>query len=256
MDTNDQVWPCFATAIREHLTADDDPALWEAAVRIILADASHLCRCSRDKHAIFAKVGICSHWMSPHNGGDWFKDIEKFAWPTGYGSNGSPIFGLPEFDWSSTWEWNKRDAIWSPAPRIAGKRPLLLRVALPARTARHVRAVVHALWTPGSPTTPQRRFLQGYAFKKVDSNWQSVAIYGGEAPFDVDWTSRRRGLALAGEIYLQSFGRVYCAKLHHDNDKRCIFHHGYGKGREASPVSGSAQPGLEPVRTDVRAMWG
>src|SRR5262245_34501317 len=51
------------------------------------------------------------------------------------------------------------------------------------------------------------------------------------------------GMALAGEVYLQSFGRVYCAKLHHDNDKRCIFHHGDDKGREESPVSGTAQPG-------------
>jgi aquaporin Z len=51
------------------------------------------------------------------------------------------------------------------------------------------------------------------------------------------------GMAVAGEVYLQSFGRVCCAKLHHDNDKRCIFHHGYDKGRKASPVSGSAQPG-------------
>ena len=51
------------------------------------------------------------------------------------------------------------------------------------------------------------------------------------------------GMALAGEVYLQSFGRVYCAKLHHDNDKRCIFHHGYEKGREEPLVSSSAQPG-------------
>jgi aquaporin Z len=33
------------------------------------------------------------------------------------------------------------------------------------------------------------------------------------------------GMVLAGEVYLRSFGSVYCAKLHHDNDKRCIFHH-------------------------------
>jgi hypothetical protein len=32
---------------------------------------------------------------------------------------------------------------------------------------------------------------------------------------------------LAGEVYLLTFGRVYCAKLHHDNDKSCIFHHTY-----------------------------
>jgi aquaporin Z len=41
------------------------------------------------------------------------------------------------------------------------------------------------------------------------------------------------GMGLASEVYLQSFGRVYCAKLHHENDKRCIFHHGCEEGREA-----------------------
>ena len=41
------------------------------------------------------------------------------------------------------------------------------------------------------------------------------------------------GMVVAGEVYLLSFGRVYCAKLHHDNDKRCIFCHGHDKGREA-----------------------
>jgi aquaporin Z len=41
------------------------------------------------------------------------------------------------------------------------------------------------------------------------------------------FTAPLLGMALAGEIYLQSFGRVYCAKLHHDNDKRCIFHHAH-----------------------------
>ena len=45
------------------------------------------------------------------------------------------------------------------------------------------------------------------------------------------------GMALAGEVYLQSFGRVYCAKLHHDNDKRCIFHHRQEQRREESLVS-------------------
>jgi aquaporin Z len=51
------------------------------------------------------------------------------------------------------------------------------------------------------------------------------------------------GMVLAGEVCLLSFGRVYCAKLHHDNDKRCIFHHGYEKGLAGPLVSGSAQPG-------------
>jgi aquaporin Z len=50
------------------------------------------------------------------------------------------------------------------------------------------------------------------------------------------------GMAAAGEVYLLSFGRVYCAKLHHDNDKRCIFRHGYNKGREDKPGAPSAIP--------------
>jgi aquaporin Z len=57
------------------------------------------------------------------------------------------------------------------------------------------------------------------------------------------------GMLLAGEVYLLSFGRVYCAKLHHENDKRCIFHHGYEAGHEEPPVSSSDQPG-QGVRSD------
>jgi aquaporin Z len=64
------------------------------------------------------------------------------------------------------------------------------------------------------------------------------------------------GMVVAGEVYLVSFGSVYCAKLHHDNDKRCIFHHGYEKEREEPPVSGSDQPGQEPARTDIRGTLG
>jgi aquaporin Z len=57
------------------------------------------------------------------------------------------------------------------------------------------------------------------------------------------------GMLLAGELYLLSFGRVYCAKLHHDNDKRCIFHHGHEKGRGEAAASGSGHPG-QGVRSD------
>jgi len=42
------------------------------------------------------------------------------------------------------------------------------------------------------------------------------------------------GMVLAGQVYLQLFGSGYCAKLHHDNDKRCIFHHSYEKGRDTA----------------------
>ena len=52
------------------------------------------------------------------------------------------------------------------------------------------------------------------------------------------------GMVVAGEVYLLGFGRVFCAKLHHDNDKRCIFCHGYEKGREArTPLLGTKVTG-------------
>jgi aquaporin Z len=36
------------------------------------------------------------------------------------------------------------------------------------------------------------------------------------------------GMLLAAEVYLRGRRRpVYCCKLHHDNDRRCIFHCGY-----------------------------
>ncbi len=52
------------------------------------------------------------------------------------------------------------------------------------------------------------------------------------------------GMMLAGELYLRSFGRIYCAKLHHDNDYRCIFHHGYDRGR-GEPANSSTGQSLQ-----------
>ncbi len=50
--------------------------------------------------------------------------------------------------------------------------------------------------------------------------WQSLWIY---------FTAPPLGMLLAAEVYVRLRGahRVFCAKLHHHNDKRCIFHCGY-----------------------------
>src|SRR6266571_2075097 len=103
MDTKDRLWLCFASGILDRLTARDDPNLWETAITTILADAECLCQRLHCKERVFAQIGSCSHWMSPHNKGSWFGDVH-FAWPTGYGSRGFTIFGLPVFDWSLLWE--------------------------------------------------------------------------------------------------------------------------------------------------------
>jgi hypothetical protein len=169
------IWPCFAILIEENLTTDDDPCLWQTALERIIPDAESICRNYRGKDRIFIQIGSCSHWMSPHNNGSWFPDA-RFAWPSGYGSTGSIIFGLPEFDWSLIWEriGNENDG-WQAAERACGRRPLVLRVALPARTARHVRAVVHTVWRPGSPANPKTKLVQGYAFQRQNDRWSWVA---------------------------------------------------------------------------------
>ncbi|HSB71067.1 MAG TPA: aquaporin [Candidatus Methylomirabilis sp.] len=53
--------------------------------------------------------------------------------------------------------------------------------------------------------------------------WTGLWIY---------FTAPPVGMLLAAEAYLRlrGAGRVSCAKLHHDNGKRCIFHCGYRKG--------------------------
>jgi len=52
--------------------------------------------------------------------------------------------------------------------------------------------------------------------------WTALWIY---------FTAPPLGMLLAAELYLRQHGvhQVFCAKLHHHNDKRCIFRCGYGK---------------------------
>ena len=184
METKAQPIPDFASRIGEHLRSDDDPDLWQTAMERIVADAELVCDRYRGKSEIFVQVGSCSHWMSPHNKGSWFPDV-RFAWPTGYGSTGFRIYGLPEFDWFLAWKRVLREkSYWDPVQRIHGRRSLVLRVALPARTAKHVRAVAHALWIPGSPTCPKGQFLQGYAFAKEKGRWSWVATSGEQTPYE------------------------------------------------------------------------
>jgi aquaporin Z len=52
------------------------------------------------------------------------------------------------------------------------------------------------------------------------------------------------GMLAAGEFYRRLRGAhgVVCAKLHHQNDKRCIFRCGYRQGTTAPLQNGAAQP--------------
>lgn len=87
----------FSPGIADHLRDADDAGLWSTAVGEVMTDATFLCRHRTVRTPIYARVGCCSHWLSPHNNGSWFRD-GRFAWPSGYGGSGWSIRGLPEFD--------------------------------------------------------------------------------------------------------------------------------------------------------------
>jgi aquaporin Z len=53
--------------------------------------------------------------------------------------------------------------------------------------------------------------------------WTGLWIY---------FTAPPLGMLLAAEVYLRSKGMIHCAKLHHQNNKRCIFCE-YQRGKEA-----------------------
>jgi hypothetical protein len=175
-------WTCFATTIREHLAVDDDPCLWEAAIDEILTDAEFLCRGGNIARVVLAELGRCSHWLRPHQT-RWTAD-GGFAWPTGYGGVGFSRSGLPEFDWSCAWRWDAETGRWALAERHRPKGCLVLRVALPARTRRHLQAAVHTVWTPGSPADPRREFIQFYGFRRRDGDWICTAYQGDRSPYE------------------------------------------------------------------------
>jgi hypothetical protein len=179
-----QPWNDFSRDLRAKFTVDDDERLWQAAIDEVFGDAEFLCHQATSRTLVYARVGSCSHWLSPHNNGSWLPDAH-YAWPSGYGANGHSILGLPEFDWSLMWRWNNRELSWTPESEYRGKRPLTFRVAVPARTARHIRAVVHALWTPGPPTVPTEKLVQAYGFMRTNSEWECTSTFGNGSAYEI-----------------------------------------------------------------------
>jgi hypothetical protein len=171
-------WPSLAAAVRERLTADDDPAFWEAAVEHLLAEAEHLLLTGAYQKGVQAQIGRCSHWLRPHQ--TRWTEGGGFAWPSGYGGFGYSRNGLPEFDWSCVRRWDPDTASWEAEETASRKGRLLFRAALPARTARHAQAAVHTLWTPGPPGRPRQKLCQFYGFRRRAGRWLCTAFRGDE----------------------------------------------------------------------------
>jgi len=151
----------------QHLTADDDLDCWDIVTRAILTDAVTMWQESGDD--VVAQIGSCSHWIRPHQM-RWRN--ANLAWPMGYDKTTTGFFfsALPEHDWSEYVRWNGTD--WEPGrPK---RRSLILRISIPARTARHKQAAVHTIWTPRSPQS-RSKFLKLFGFRNGRLGWTMTA---------------------------------------------------------------------------------
>jgi hypothetical protein len=175
-------WPSLAPDVLPYLGVEDDPALWEAAIDVIFRDAEFLCGQQGRRDVVVAQLGACSHWLRPHQT-RWTAD-GGFAWPTGYGGTGFSRLGLPEFDWLITRRWDHFSSSWRPEGDGLRTGRLVFRVALPTRTARHMQAAVHTLWTPGTPIFPRRELPQFYGFRKKEGCWLCTAYRGKDSLYE------------------------------------------------------------------------
>ena len=155
--------------IEKHLSADDDPHLWRVATVMLLAEAAQV---AADTHAeVYAEIGCCHHWISPHHPIQWTAG-GGFAWPFGYNKTvtGFSYRALPEFTWSECFAWT--GDVWEVGR--TGERCLMFRVAIPARTSRHLQAAIHTIWTPHAPDT-REKLVQLYGFRKQAGTWSLTA---------------------------------------------------------------------------------
>ncbi len=152
--------------VEDQLREDDDPAAWNTILAVIAEEfAARYCAESDAKQTWFMRIGSCSHWLRPHQ--TRWTAAGGFAWPVGYkDTSGWSRCGTPEFDWSVALFFDGR--AWTRVQRFSGKKQIILRVAVPSRTAKHRQAAVHTVWS----TSRQRIF---YGFRNVDGIWRCVA---------------------------------------------------------------------------------
>jgi hypothetical protein len=160
---------------RERYAKDDDIGLWRVAITEIVGENLSYYHDHKYKDTILIRVGQCSHWIRPHQ----MRCIAAggFAAPFGYGNvgQGYAFRSVPKLDWCFTWTWSKEKDDWVGLTERPGRRPLMLRIAIPSRTLRHQQAAVHAMWDPGTPGHPKEKAVQLYFFRRYDSEWVRVA---------------------------------------------------------------------------------
>jgi hypothetical protein len=158
-------------SLRERLSAEDDPALWEQVLKVLAEDASIL-ELVTDGSQLYAEVGVCSHWLRPHQ--TRWTAAGGFAWPVGYGGVGFSRTGLPLFDWSVSLQFNPAPIGWVIPDKLPAKRLISVRVAIPSRTTRHRQAAVHTLWPRGTLDAERERRVI-YGLRNLKGIWELKA---------------------------------------------------------------------------------
>jgi hypothetical protein len=145
-------------AVRDKLSTEDDPLLWEAVLTILANEFLRRYENESDSRSWYFLFGACSHWVRPHN--SRWNAAGGFVFPEGYQN------GVPELDWTVI---TLRDGqSWRQANKLSSKRQIVFRAAIPSRSARHQQAVVHTKWS-----ISQDPVL--YGFRKLDGPWRCVA---------------------------------------------------------------------------------
>jgi len=157
-------------ALRERLSVEDDPALWEEVLKVLAEDTSILGPVIVGSQ-LYAEVGLCSHWLRPHQ--TRWSAAGGFAWPVGYGGGFSRT-GLPRFDWSVTLQFNLAPIGWVIPEKLPTKRSISIRVAVPSRTTRHRQAAVHTVWPPRTLDAKRERTVF-YGLRNLNGAWELKA---------------------------------------------------------------------------------
>lgn len=160
--------------IQPYLSDEDDPALWEAALRTACNDISTEVSESQTKRQVFLIVGPCSSWLRPHQT-RWRADDLEFAWPSGYGGVGYSRTGLPELEWCCCFQYDGTDAYTMvDVPHRFKSRQHVLRIAIPTRTVHRRKASINMYWTPGTPRNVRRSVVRIVALSREYAQWNFV----------------------------------------------------------------------------------
>jgi hypothetical protein len=160
--------------VEEHLTKEDDPALWQRVLETVAEDASVL-QVANNRSHLYTELGACSHWLRPHQ--TRWTAAGGFAFPIGYGDGegfAPGVSGLPGLDWRVILQFDPALIGWVIPAESPTKRFSFVRIAIPSRTARHRQAAVHTVWSPRTLDAKEKRTVF-YGFRNLSGVWKLAA---------------------------------------------------------------------------------